>query len=71
MGSLGGVRETQHIFSSCERLTEIAFSGLDPSSLEDLAYTFGGSGSLTPHVPEGWTRRHGDSGRARRVRREG
>lgn len=62
MGSPGGVREMRHIFSSCERLTEIAFSGLDPSSLEDLAYTFGGCGSLTPHVPDGWTRRDGGLG---------
>ena len=36
----------QHTFNSCTRLTEIDLSGLDPSSLEDLANTFGGCGSL-------------------------
>lgn len=46
MGNLRGVREMQHTFNSCEGLTEIDLSGLDPSSLEDLAYTFGGCGSL-------------------------
>ena len=46
MGNLNGVREMQHTFNSCEGLTEIDLSGLDPSSLEDLAYTFGGCGSL-------------------------
>lgn len=46
MGNLHGVREMQHTFNSCEGLTEIDLSGLNPSSLEDLAYTFGGCGSL-------------------------
>lgn len=46
MGNLNGVREMQHTFNSCEGLTEIDLSGLDPSSLERLAYTFGGCGSL-------------------------
>ena len=46
MGNLCGVREMQHTFNSCTGLTEIDLSGLDPSSLEDLAYTFGGCGSL-------------------------
>ncbi len=46
MGNLRGVREMQHTFNSCEGLTEIDLSGLDPSSLEDLVYTFGGCGSL-------------------------
>ena len=46
MGNLRGVRELQHAFSSREGLTEIDLSGLDPSSLEDLAYTFGGYRSL-------------------------
>ena len=46
MGNLSGVREMQHTFNSCEGLTEIDLSGLGPSSLEDLAYTFGGCGSL-------------------------
>ena len=46
MGNLHGVREMQHTFNSCSGLTEIDLSGLDPSSLEDLAYTFGGCGSL-------------------------
>ena len=46
MGNLHGVREMQHTFNSCTGLTEIDLSGLDPSSLEDLAYTFGGCGSL-------------------------
>ena len=46
MGNLSGVREMQHTFNSCVGLTEIDLSGLDPSSLEDLAYTFGGCGSL-------------------------
>lgn len=46
MGNLCGVREMQHTFNSCEGLTEIDLSGLDPSSFEDLAYTFGGCGSL-------------------------
>lgn len=46
MGNLRGAREMQHTFNSCEGLTEIDLSGLDPSSLEDLAYTFGGCGSL-------------------------
>lgn len=46
MGNLSGVREMQHTFNSCVGLTEIDLSGLDPSSLEDLAYTFGGRGSL-------------------------
>lgn len=41
MGNLSGVREMQHTFNSCVGLTEI-----DLSSLEDLAYTFGGCGSL-------------------------
>ena len=46
MGNLSGVREMQHTFNSCSGLTEIDLSGLDPSSLEDLTYTFGGCGSL-------------------------
>lgn len=46
MGNLSGVREMQHTFNSCTGLTAIDLSGLDPSSLEDLAYTFGGCGSL-------------------------
>ena len=46
VGNLHGVREMQHTFNSCAGLTEIDLSGLDPSSLEDLAYTFGGCGSL-------------------------
>lgn len=46
MGNLNGVREMQHTFNSCDGLTEIDLSGLDPSSLEDLTYTFGGCGSL-------------------------
>ena len=46
MGNLRGVREMQHTFNSCTGLTEIDLSGLDPSSLDDLAYTFGGCGSL-------------------------
>jgi len=46
MGNLHGVREMRHTFNSCTGLTEIDLSGLDPSSLEDLAYTFGGCGSL-------------------------
>lgn len=46
MGNLCGVREMQHTFNSGEGLTETDLSGLDPSSLEDLAYTFGGCGSL-------------------------
>ena len=46
MGNLSGVREMQHTFNSCDGLTEIDLSGLDPSSLEDLTYTFGGCGSL-------------------------
>ena len=46
MGNLSGVREMQHTFNSCDGLTKIDLSGLDPSSLEDLAYTFGGCGSL-------------------------
>ena len=46
MGNLHGVREMRHTFNSCEGLTEIDLSGLDSSSLEDLAYTFGGCGSL-------------------------
>lgn len=46
MGNLCGVREMQRTFNSCEGLTGIDLSGLDPSSLEDLAYTFGGCGSL-------------------------
>ena len=46
MGNLRGVREMRHTFNSCEGLAEIDLSGLDPSSLEDLAYTFGGCGSL-------------------------
>ena len=46
MGNLHGVREMQHTFNSCTGLTEIDLSGLDPSSLEDLAYTFGGCASL-------------------------
>lgn len=46
MGNLNGVREMQHAFNSCEGLTEIDLSGFDSSTLEDLAYTFGGCGSL-------------------------
>lgn len=46
MGNLNGVRQMQHTFNSCAGLTEVDLSGLDPSSLEDLAYTFGGCGSL-------------------------
>ena len=46
MGNLRGVREMQHAFNSCDGLTAIDLSGLDPSSLEDLTYTFGGCGSL-------------------------
>ena len=46
MGNLNGVREMQHTFNSCTGLTEIDLSGLDPSSLEDLTYTFGGCSAL-------------------------
>lgn len=46
VGNLHGVREMQHTFNSCTGLTEIDLSGLDPPSLEDLAYTFGGCASL-------------------------
>lgn len=46
VGNLHGVREMQHTFNSCTGLAEIDLSGLDPSSLEDLAYTFGGCASL-------------------------
>lgn len=46
MGNLHDVREMRHTFNSCTGLTEIDLSGLDPSSLEDLSYTFGGCGSL-------------------------
>lgn len=45
-GNLCGVREMRHTFNSCTGLAEIDLSGLDPSSLEDLAYTFGECGSL-------------------------
>lgn len=45
MGNLSGVRQ-MHAFNSCEGLTEIDLSGLDPSSPEDLAYAFGGCGPL-------------------------
>ena len=41
MGILSGAREMQRTFNSREGLTEIDLSGLDPSSFEDLAYTFG------------------------------
>ena len=46
IGNLNGVREMRHTFNSCEGLTEVDLSGLDPSSLEDLTYTFSGCGSL-------------------------
>ena len=46
MGNLHGVREMRHTFNSCTGLAEIDLSGLDPSSLEDLTYTFGGCGFL-------------------------
>ena len=46
LGNLRGVREMQHTFNSCEGLTEVDLAGLDPSSLEDLSYTFGGCGAL-------------------------
>lgn len=46
IGNLDGVREIRHTFISCDGLTEIDLSGLGPPSLEDLAYTFGGCGSL-------------------------
>lgn len=46
MGSLRNVRKVQRTLNSCEGLTEIDLSKLDPSSLENLAYTFGGRGSL-------------------------
>lgn len=46
MGNLGCVREMRHTFNSCTGLTEIDLSGLDPSSLENLAYTFSGCSSL-------------------------
>lgn len=55
IGSLGCVREMQHTFNSCAGLTEIDLSGLDPSSLEDLTYTFGGCSSLvTIKVDADW-----------------
>lgn len=38
--------EMQHTFNSCDGLMKIDLSGLDPSSLEDLACTLGGCGSL-------------------------
>ena len=47
MGNLRGVREMQHTFNSCTALVEVDLSGLDPSSLEDLTYTFGGCSALT------------------------
>ena len=46
MGNLSGVRQMRHTFNNCTGLMEIDLSGLDPSSLEDLTYTFGGCGSL-------------------------
>ena len=55
MGNLRGVREMRHTFNSCGGLTEIDLSGLDPSSLEDLTYTFGGCGLLvTIWADAGW-----------------
>lgn len=55
MGNLRGVREMQHTFNSYEGLAEIDLSGLDPSSLEDLTYTFGECGSLvTIRVDANW-----------------
>ena len=40
------LRDMKHALNSCGGLAEIDLSGLDPSSLEDLTYTFGGCGSL-------------------------
>ena len=55
MGSLRNVRKAQRTLNSCEGLTEIDLSELDPSSLEDLAYTFGGCGShVTIWVGADW-----------------
>ena len=46
MGNLDGTRRMQHTFNSRLGLTEIDLIRLGPSSREDLAYTFGGCGSL-------------------------
>ena len=46
VGNLHCVRDMQHAFNSCSGLMEIYLSGLGPSSLENLAYTFSRCGSL-------------------------
>lgn len=63
MGNLAGVRQMRHTFNSCAALASLDLSGMDPSALEDLTYTFSGCKSLaTIWADAGWALPAGLSG---------
>lgn len=63
MGGLAGVRQMRHTFNSCAALASLDLSGMDPSALEDLTYTFSGCKSLaTIWADAGWALPAGVSG---------
>lgn len=63
MGNLAGVRQMRHTFNSCAALPSLDLSGMDPSALEDLTYTFSGCKSLaTIWADAGWELPAGVSG---------
>ena len=47
IGNLANVHEMQFAFSSCQGVTELDFTGFDPSHLTNLYYCFGGCNALT------------------------
>ena len=47
IGNLANVHEMQFAFSSCQGVTELDFTGFDPSHLTNLYYCFGGCSALT------------------------
>lgn len=63
MGNLAGVRQMRHTFNSYKSLASLGLSGMNPSALEDLTYTFSGCKSLaTIWADAGWELPAGVSG---------
>ena len=46
LGNIPNVHAMRYAFTSCQGITELDFSGFDPSSLTDLFYCFSGCNSL-------------------------
>ena len=56
IGNLANVHEMQFAFSSCQGVTELDFTGFDPSHLTNLYYCFGGCSALTTiYADSTWT----------------